>query len=69
LKLGGLLKQAFDNIHGGLFTLKAGQLNAIAANPNVAYISPDRKVTGSSEFAEPTVNADIALQYGARTSF
>ncbi len=63
-RAGGLLKRSFQSIHGALFTLRAGQLNALAANPNIAYISPDRKVTGSLEFAEPTVNANIALQYG-----
>jgi serine protease AprX len=61
---GGVLKHSFQSIHGALFTLKAGQLNAIAANPNIAYVSPDRKLSGSLEFAEPTVNANIALKYG-----
>src|SRR5882724_10174838 len=61
---GGVLKHSFQRIHGGLFTLKAGQLHAMAANPNIAYVSPDRRVSGSLEFAEPTVNANIALQYG-----
>lgn len=61
---GGVLKQSFHGIHGALFTLRAGQLKAIAANPNIAYVSPDRAVSGSLEFAEPTVNANIAFQYG-----
>src|SRR5207253_1912057 len=61
---GGLLKQTLRGIHGALFTLKASQLNAVAANPNIAYMSPDRKISGSLEFAEPTVNANIAFQYG-----
>src|SRR5258707_540390 len=50
-RAGGVLKHSFQRIHGGLFALKtADQLNAIAANPNVAYVSLDRKVSGSLEF-------------------
>ena len=62
--LGGRLKKTFQNIHGALFTLPAVALTALAANPSIAYVSPDRNVAGSLEFAEPTVNAAIALQYG-----
>src|SRR5947207_779259 len=60
---GGVLKHRFQRINGALFTVRAGQLNAIAANPKIAYISPDRKISSSLEFAEPTVNANIAFQY------
>lgn len=61
---GGNLKKRFPNIRGGLFTVPAAALHGIAANPRIFYISPDRKLSGSLEFAEPTVGANIALQYG-----
>src|SRR3954462_6659333 len=61
---GGVMRQAMQSIHGALVTVKVGQLNGIAHNPNVLYISPDRKISSSLEFAEPTVNANIAFQYG-----
>src|SRR5690348_6616069 len=61
---GGVLKKKFDRIHGALFTIKAGQLKGLASNPDITFISPDRKISGSLEFAEPTVNANIAFQSG-----
>jgi serine protease AprX len=61
---GGNLKKRFSNIRGGLFTVPAAALHGIASNPRIFYISPDRKLSGSLEFAEPTVGANIALQYG-----
>src|SRR5689334_20366559 len=60
---GGNARAAFRNINGILATIPAAALNALAANPNVKYMSPDRKLAGALEFAEPTVNANIALQY------
>ena len=39
-------------------------MNSIAADPNVIYISPDRPLSGMLEYANPTVNANIALQHG-----
>ena len=63
-QMGGSVKRTFPNIPGALITLPAAALNGIAANPNVKYISPDRKLGGRLEFAEPTTGANIALQYG-----
>jgi serine protease AprX len=61
---GGVLKQKFQSINGALFTIKAGQLQGLASNPNIRYISPDRKISSSLEFAEPAVNANTAFQNG-----
>lgn len=60
---GGSIKRSLPNIRGGLFTVPAAALEGIAHNPNVAYISPDRKVSGTLEFANPTVRADVAFNY------
>src|SRR5205823_6421301 len=38
--------------------------DGLAAQPETTYVSLDRPVSGTLEFAEPTVDADIALQYG-----
>ena len=61
---GGVMRQAMQSIHGALVTVKVGQLSGIANNPSINYISPDRKISSSLEFAEPTVNANTAFQYG-----
>jgi serine protease AprX len=63
-QLGGVLKTKFEHLNGALVSLKAGQLKALAANSNITYISPDRKISANLEFAEPTVNANTAFQYG-----
>jgi len=44
--------------------LPVAAINALANNANVKFASPDRKLKGHLEFAEPTTNANIALQYG-----
>src|SRR5260370_29366428 len=63
-------------LHGGLLGLDLGSgldnartvtissdaLAALASHPDVKYISPDRPLHGSLEFANPTVNADIAYK-------
>ena len=44
--------------------MPAQALSSIAGDSGVKYVSPDRRVTGALEFAEPTVGANIAFQYG-----
>jgi subtilisin family serine protease len=61
---GGILKRAFGNIRGAVFTVTGSILGTVAQNANVTYISPDRKLAGKLEFAEPTVGANIAFQNG-----
>src|ERR1051326_457684 len=61
---GGHLKAQFQNIPSVVFSVPVAALNGIAADPRIRYISPDRKLAGALEFAEPTVGANIALQYG-----
>ena len=52
------------SIKGGLYSMPRRELERLADDPDVAHISPDRGVQGQLEFANPTVNANIALQYG-----
>ncbi len=61
---GAKLKTKFKNIRAGLFNATASSLAAIASDPRVAYISPDRPVSGALEFAEPTIGANTAFDYG-----
>src|SRR6266567_6205058 len=61
---GGSLKKKFPALHGALVTLPVAALQGIANNPRVRYISPDRKVRGTLEFAQATIGANIAQQYG-----
>src|SRR5205809_1544957 len=60
----GQLKKLFNSITGAYLTVKPSAFASLEADPNVTYVSPDRNVAGALEYAEPTVNANIALQYG-----
>jgi serine protease AprX len=64
LSHGGKLKTKFKKLCGGVFTVPAQALSSVAGDSGVKYVSPDRRVTGALEFAEPTVGANIAFQYG-----
>ncbi len=60
----GVLKNTFRHFPAAVFRGRADALEALAANPNVAYISPDRTLTGSLQFAVPAVGADVAFSLG-----
>ena len=51
-------------VKGGAYRVTAAKLAELADDPDVEYISPDHTVQGTMEYAEPTVRADIAMQYG-----
>ena len=36
----------------------------LANDPDVEYIAPDRKIAGMLDYAEPTINANIAFNSG-----
>src|SRR5689334_21665073 len=61
---GGALKRRLPIVRGALFSVPGSALQGLAANPRVFYVSPDRAVKASLEFAQPTVGANIAAQYG-----
>src|SRR5579884_3640620 len=63
-KGGGNLKKNYTHVRAALFNLPPAAIGALANNPNVKYVSPNRTISGKMEFAEPTTNANIALQYG-----
>jgi serine protease AprX len=48
----------------GVYTMKAGQVNGIAHNPAVKYISLDRTVQKHLDLTAATVGANVAFQSG-----
>lgn len=61
---GGNLKSRLDAVKGALYSLPAAAINDLAADPDVVYISPDRELRGALDYANSTVGADIARNYG-----
>ncbi len=60
---GGSLDNKLPIINGAVFTVKAGSLAALANEPDVAYISPDRAVTATAtvtDFYDQAVLAPYA---------
>ena len=64
LSRGGRQKRALPLVNGALFSMPAGGLAALAADPDVAYISSDRPVRATLDYSQPTVYADMALNLG-----
>src|SRR5258707_1035622 len=50
---GGTLNKQLGLIKGALYHLPAAAISALNNNPNVKYVTPDRKLKGHLEFAEP----------------
>ncbi len=61
---GGKLKKDLSLIRASVFSVPASALQAIADDADVAYVTPDRTLKGAMDYAEPAVNANIALKYG-----
>src|SRR5579872_1514185 len=51
-------------IKGSAYSIPRRALKSLADDPDVVYITPDRPVHGSLNYAIPAVNADIAQKYG-----
>src|SRR5713101_7433910 len=64
IQLGGVLITKLDLIQAAAYSLPASALADLAKDPNVLYISPDREVTETLDYANPTVEAQIGLKYG-----
>ena len=61
---GGQLKRKLELINAAHYSVTPRALEQLAADPNVAYITPDRPVQAMLDYATPTVYADIARQNG-----
>jgi serine protease AprX len=60
----GLVKKNLDIINAVHISLSPQAIQALSSNPVIAYISPDRKNTGSLDITTQTVNANLAWQFG-----
>src|SRR6266436_5501982 len=61
---GGVLKTKLDFIKGAHYTVPVEALDALADDPDVAYISPDRPIHGALDTAVATVNGGYAQTLG-----
>ena len=61
---GGKFRKHFRHVRSAAFSIRARKVEALAADPDIEYISPDRKVRGTLEQAVPTTYADIAHNFG-----
>jgi len=61
---GGVLKTKLDFIKGAHYTVPVEALDALAGDPDVVHISPDRQVHGAMNPVVTAVNADIASSLG-----
>ena len=63
-KIGALLKSELKLIQSVVYTVTRSQVESLAADPDVEYISPDRTVKNSLDYANPAVNANLAFSAG-----
>src|SRR5260370_32823552 len=61
---GGVLKTKLDIIKGAHYSVPVESLDALAADPDVTFISPDRPVRGAIDTTVATVNANYAQSLG-----
>src|SRR6266568_2684621 len=60
----GQLKKTFNSIKAICATVSPSVFAALKADPNVKYVSPDRKHRSFLDLTTSAVNANIAWQYG-----
>src|SRR6266481_4242431 len=61
---GGVLKTKLDFIKGAHYSVPVESLDALADDPDVTYISPDRRLSGALDNAVATVNGGYAQTLG-----
>jgi len=57
---GGNLKARLDVVKGAAYRIQRSQLESLAKDPEVVYISPDRKIKGMLDLTAAAVNAPTA---------
>ena len=60
----GQIKKQYSVINGVQVSLSADAIKQISADPNVAYITPDRQSKGSVDISTGTVSANLVWSYG-----
>src|SRR5215469_6915411 len=61
---GGVLKTKLDFIKGAHYSVPIESVDALADDPDVAYISPDRPLNGLLDNTAAAVHANVAWQSG-----
>jgi len=61
---GGHLRHSLELVRSEAYTLPATSLQDLSDDPDVEYIAPDRPVKATLDFAQPAINANLALKYG-----
>src|SRR6266566_4985821 len=61
---GGVLRTKLDFIKGAHYSVPVESLDALADDPDVAYIPPDRRLSGALDNTAAAVNAKAAWQAG-----
>src|SRR5258705_6430657 len=60
----GQIKKQYSVINGVHVSLSADVIKQISADPNVAYITPNRQSKGSVDVSTGTVSANLVWSYG-----
>src|SRR3954466_9050063 len=63
-QLGGVRRADMDLIEASLYSIPVRALEALANNPNIRYVSPDREVQATLDITNPSVGAQYALSLG-----
>ncbi|HXJ95391.1 MAG TPA: S8 family peptidase [Terriglobia bacterium] len=61
---GGTLRTELKSVKGGAYTISSDALEDLASDPEVAHISPDRKLKGMLDLTAAAVNASAAWTAG-----
>src|SRR5437870_570843 len=62
--IGGHVKDDLPIVDGVLASIPVEALEGLENNPNVIFVSPDREIHSTMDYANPTIGADIARSYG-----
>src|SRR5438270_6656747 len=63
-KGGELTRDLSNAIKGAAYSVPAARLKELSADPDVKYISPNRKLNASLDAASPALGMDLARSYG-----
>jgi subtilisin family serine protease len=61
---GAKLRHSLEVVNSAAYSMPASALADLENDPEIEYVAPDRPVSATLDYANPTVNASIARQYG-----
>lgn len=61
---GGLLQKTLDSIRAAHYTIPFAAVEELTKDPEVLFVSPNRRLTPSLDVAAAAVNGTVAAQYG-----